>query len=74
MENISYQTWVYGFEITLSRAVPFLGGVRVDGALALEELKPLLSVNFSLFSALFSFLAFAFIFLIGLGLRNRFRL
>ncbi|WP_146154824.1 hypothetical protein [Photobacterium kishitanii] len=74
MENISYQTWVYGFDITLSRAVPFLGGIRVDGAFALKELEPLLSVNFSLFSALFSLLAFAFIFLIGLGLRNRFRL
>lgn len=74
MGNISYQTWVYGFDITLSRTIPFLGGIRVDGAFALKELEPLLSVNFSLFSALFSLLAFAFIFLIGLGLRNRFRL
>ncbi|WP_340642338.1 hypothetical protein [Photobacterium damselae] len=74
MENISYQTWVYGFEIAVSRAIPFLGGARVDAAGALTELKPILSINFSLLSMLFSLLAFVFIFLIGLGLRNRFRL
>ncbi|SMY35394.1 hypothetical protein [Photobacterium andalusiense] len=72
MGNISYQTWVYGFEIALSRAIPFLGGKRIDTKTS--EITELLPVHFDIVSAGFSLCAFAFMFLIGLGLRNRFRL
>lgn len=74
MGNISHQTWVYGFDIVLSRSIPFLGGARVDGALAFKVLEKQLPAHFSIVSAGFSLFAFSFIFLIGLGLRNRFRL
>ncbi|MCF5894056.1 hypothetical protein K3H42_02830 [Aeromonas veronii] len=83
--SISLNTWVYGTDIVVAKVLPFVGGTRELGKNAVEKLncsipsdncqKVSLPVHYGLISTiLFSMPSFIFIFLIGLGLRNRFRI
>ncbi|MCE0495354.1 pentapeptide repeat-containing protein [Vibrio salinus] len=58
--------------VSLSKAIPFLGGIGLDAAEVRKELN--LSARYGVMSSLLSGLSFLFMFLIGLGLRNKFRL
>lgn len=83
--SISLNTWFYGADMTISKVLPFVGGARELGKDAVEKLncstqsrpckKISLPAHYGLISTiLFSLPSFIFAFLIGLGLRNRFRI
>lgn len=74
MESISTTTWIDGFIASLSHVIPFIGGMQGHGKEAMTTLRPLLPHHYGAIALIFSLPAFALLFLIGLALRNRFRL
>lgn len=74
METIDSKTIFASIQYTLSHLIPFLGGIQEHGKSAKNELSHLLPDNYGLVSILFSIPSYIFLFLIGLGLRNRFRI
>ena len=74
MESITTTTWIDGFIASLSHVIPFVGGMQGHGKEALATLNPILPQHYGAMALLFSLPAFALLFLIGLALRNRFRL
>ncbi len=73
-QSISFETWIMGLELSLSHTIPFIGGIIIHGRNALVELGHMLPEHYGAITVLFSLPAFIFLFLISLGLRNRFRL
>lgn len=74
MESITATIWIDGFIASLSHVIPFVGGMQGHGKDALSTLSPILPQHYGAMALLFSLPAFALMFLIGLALRNRFRL
>lgn len=74
METIDSKTIFAGIQYTLSHLVPFLGGIQEHGKSAKIALSHLFPDHYGLVSIFFSIPSYIFLFLIGLGLRNRFRL
>lgn len=84
-KDINYNTFLSGVKLSLSKSLPFISGASDLGREAQESFrckdmddsceKVILSEEYGVVSALFFTLpSLGFIFLIGLGLRNRFRL
>ncbi|WP_133153359.1 hypothetical protein [Enterovibrio norvegicus] len=77
MVSIDCQTWLNGLDVALNKTIPFLGSVKTEGKQAYDALHDsgVLPESYGAVSTLFFALpSFAFLFLIGLGLRNRFRI
>lgn len=76
MTSIDNQTLINGFEVALNKTIPFLASVKDEGKAAYQMLDSagMLPNHYGAVSSLFFALpSFVFLFLIGLGLRNRFR-
>lgn len=72
--TINFSTWLYGFELAISSALPFISSSRNVNKTAGEALLDILPSYFGAVSLVYGGLCFLFLFLIGLGLRNRFRI
>ncbi|PSV48165.1 hypothetical protein [Photobacterium indicum] len=72
--NIDFSTYLYGFELAVSSALPFISSSRNVNKTAGEALADTLPSYFGAISLVYGGLCFLFLFLIGLGLRNRFRI
>ncbi|RZP68429.1 pentapeptide repeat-containing protein [Vibrio vulnificus] len=76
MKSIDTQTWLNGFNVALNKTIPFLASVKEEGKTAYQTLNDagVLPEHYGPVSTLFFALpSFILLFLIGLGLRNRFR-
>ena len=77
MMSINSQTWLNGFDVALNKTIPFLASVKEEGKVAYQVLNDagILPNHYGTVSTLFFALpSFILLFLIGLGLRNRFRI
>lgn len=72
--NIDFSTYLYGFELAVSSALPFISSSRNINKTAGKALIDILPNYFGAISLVYGGLCFLFLFLIGLGLRNRFRI
>lgn len=72
--SIDFSTWLNGFELAVSSALPFISSSRNVHKQAEEVLQGILPDYFGALSLVYGGLCFLFLFLIGLGLRNRFRI
>lgn len=72
--SIEFPTWLNGFDLAISSALPFISSSRNVHKQAEEALQGILPDYFGAISLVYGGLCFLFLFLIGLGLRNRFRI
>lgn len=60
------------FNLSLSKTIPFVSGIAIEGKAAAKDLS--LSGAIKFFINVLSIFSYVFLFLIGLGFRNRFRI
>jgi hypothetical protein len=73
MYEIKMSRWIDGALYSLVNLLPFIGGMQEYIKPLKESLRPILSENHSLVSVFFSISSYIWIFLISLGVKNRFR-